>query len=56
MESQSGKTLYILKIAEASANGTPINLDGRQPPLQTIMKLHIHVLHIAYELLRLGMT
>lgn len=55
MESQSGKTLYILKIAEISANGTPSNMDGRQPTPQNYYEI-AYVLHITYELLRLGMT
>ena len=39
MESQSGKTLYILKIAKVSANGTPPNWDGWQPILQNYYEI-----------------
>ena len=39
MESQFGKTLYILKIVEVSANGTPPNLGGRQPTLQNYYEI-----------------
>ena len=39
MESQSGKTLCILNIAEISANGTPSNLDGRQPTPQNYYEI-----------------
>ena len=39
MESQSGKTLYILKIAEVLANGTPPSLDDRQRILQNYYEI-----------------
>ena len=39
MESQSGKTLYILRIAGVLANGTPPNLDGRQLTLQNYYEI-----------------